>query len=65
MATIRLSTKEVQVDDTIYVFDVVQVADRFEACVAMTDVDHCTLDHPPVSKRPVDAAARPEEGAAA
>lgn len=64
MATIRLSTKEVQVDDTIYVFDVVQVADRFEACVAMTDVEHCTLDHPPVSRRSVDAA-RPEEGAAA
>lgn len=52
MATIRLSTKEVQVDDMIYVFDVVQVADRFEACCAMVDADHCALDHPPVEKRP-------------
>lgn len=64
MATIRLSTKEVQVDDMIYVFDVVQVADRFEACVAMLDAGHCAIDHPPVEKRPA-AAERPEEDAAA
>lgn len=54
MATIRLSTKEIQVDDTIYVFDVVQVADRFEACVATVDAAHCELDHPPASKRPAE-----------
>jgi hypothetical protein len=53
MATVRLTTKEVQVDETIYVFDVVQVADKFEACVAMLDVAHCEIDHPSVVKRPV------------
>ncbi|MDB5839516.1 MAG: hypothetical protein JWQ23_1468 [Herminiimonas sp.] len=52
MATIRLTTKEVQVDQTIYVFDVVQVADKFEACVAMLDVAHCEIEHTPVEKRP-------------
>lgn len=52
MATVRLSTKEVQVNDTVYVFDVVQVADAFEACVAAADADHCEVDFPPVSKRP-------------
>lgn len=57
MPTIRLSTKEVQVDDTIYVFDVVQVADRFEACVATVDAEHCELDHPPVAKRPALASS--------
>lgn len=54
MATIRLSTKEVQVDDTVYVFDIVQVADAFEACVAMLDADHCRISHPPVATRPVE-----------
>ena len=57
MATIRLSTKEVQVDDTIYVFDIVQLADAFEACVATVDAAHCELDHRPVAKRPVEAGA--------
>lgn len=52
MATVRLTTKEVQVDDTVYIFDVVQIADAFEACVAMVDVDHCELNHRPVAKRP-------------
>ena len=51
MATIRLSTKEVQVDPTIYTFDVVQVADRFVACVAILDAAQCELDHSPVTKR--------------
>ncbi|WP_151638902.1 hypothetical protein [Noviherbaspirillum aerium] len=55
MATVRLSTKEVQVDDTVYVFDVVQIADAFEACVAAADAGHCEVDHPPVSKRPASA----------
>jgi hypothetical protein len=54
MPTVRLSTKEVQVDDVIYVFDVVQVADAFEACVAAADAAHCVLDHPPVEKRPAE-----------
>lgn len=53
MATIRLSTKEVQVDDIVYVFDVVQVADAFEACVATADAPHCAHDHRPVAQRPV------------
>ena len=56
MATVRLSTKEVQVDDTVYVFDIVRIADAFEACVAAADADHCELDFPPVSKRPAAAA---------
>lgn len=51
MATVRLSTKEVQVDDTIYVFDIVQIADAFEACVATVDAAVCAIDHQPVAKR--------------
>lgn len=57
MPTIRLSTKEIQVDDTIYVFDVVQVADKFEACVAAADAEHCEIEHPPVTKRAVTPPA--------
>jgi len=56
MATVRLNTKEVQVDDIVYVFDVVQVADKFEACVAAADAAHCEVDFPPVAKRPSAAA---------
>lgn len=56
MPTVRLSTKEVQVDDTIYVFDVVQIADAFEACVATADADHCEIDHKPVERRPAAVA---------
>ena len=55
MATIRLSTKEVQVDDIIYVFDVVRIADGFEACVATADATHCELHHRPTAKRAVEA----------
>lgn len=51
MATVRLTTKEVQVDDMVYVFDVVQIADAFEACVAITDAAHCEVLHNPVAKR--------------
>ena len=61
MPTVRLSTKEVQVDDTIYVFDVVQIADAFEACVAAADAAHCEMDHRPVAKRPV-ASGMPAQG---
>jgi hypothetical protein len=52
MPTIRLTTKEVQVDDIIYVFDVVQIADGFEACVATADAAHCEIEYRPVAKRP-------------
>jgi hypothetical protein len=62
MATVRLSTKEVQVDDTIYVFDVVQIADAFEACVATADATHCELEHQPVTKRPGGTKATPQSG---
>ena len=51
MATVRLTTKEVQVDDMVYVFDVVQIADAFEACVAIADAAHCEVLHKPVDKR--------------
>lgn len=56
MATVRLSTKEVQVNDIIYEFDIVQVADAFEACVAIADADHCELEHRPVAQRPAASA---------
>lgn len=58
MATVRLSTKEVQVDDTVYMFDIVQIADAFEACVAAADAAHCEVDFPPVSKRPASGASQ-------
>lgn len=64
MATVRISTKEVQVDDIVYMFDIVQIADAFEACVAMLDAGHCEIDHPPVAKRPVSgsSATPPNDG---
>jgi len=55
MPTIRKSTTEVQVDDTVYLFERVQLADAFEACVAAADAGHCELEHPPASKRPADS----------
>lgn len=61
MATIRLSTKEVQVDDTIYVFDVVRIADGFEACVATADAAHCESHHRPTAKRAVEANLSTQE----
>ena len=64
MPTVRLSTKEVQIDDTIYVFDVVQIADAFEACVATADAAHCEIDHKPVERRPVVADAEVADKAA-
>jgi len=64
MATIRLSTKEIQVDDTVYAFDVVQIADAFEACVATADAGHCELEHKPVAKRAVDSGGAASSTAA-
>jgi hypothetical protein len=61
MPTVRLSTKEVQVDDTVYVFDVVQIADAFEACVALADAGHCERDHKPVAKRPFEAGTTAQD----
>lgn len=52
MPTVRLTTKEVQVDGTIYVFDTVHAADGFEACVATADAEHCEAEYRPASKRP-------------
>ncbi|HZW13225.1 MAG TPA: hypothetical protein VFF81_08560 [Noviherbaspirillum sp.] len=54
MPTIRKSTMEVQVDDTVYEFERVQLADAFEACVAVADAGHCELKHQPANKRPAD-----------
>ena len=45
---------EVQVDDTVYEFERVQLADAFEACVAVADAGHCELKHQPANKRPAD-----------
>lgn len=53
MATVRLTTKEVQVDSTIYKFDAVWKADAFEAYLAVADVDYCVKAHPPVEMRQV------------
>ncbi|HYD95301.1 MAG TPA: hypothetical protein VEC01_08245 [Noviherbaspirillum sp.] len=66
MPTIRKSTTEVQVDDTIYLFERVQLADAFEACVAVADAEHCELEHRPASKRSAvpDATSAPAEGPA-
>ncbi|HJW54630.1 MAG TPA: hypothetical protein VJ577_05085 [Burkholderiaceae bacterium] len=54
MATVRLTTKEVQVDSTIYKFDAVWKADAFEACLAVADVEHCVKEHQPVEIRQVE-----------
>lgn len=53
MATVRLTTREVQVDSTIYGFDAVWKADAFEACLAVADVDYCLKAHQPVEMRQV------------
>lgn len=54
MATIRLTTTEIQVDDIIYTFNTADQADAFEACVATVDVSHCEKNHTPVSRRPAE-----------
>lgn len=54
MATVRLKTKEVQVDSVIYCFDAVWKADAFEANLAVADVEHCIKEHPPVTRRQVE-----------
>lgn len=54
MATVRLTTKEVQVDSTIYTFDAVWKADAFEAYLAVADVEHCVKEHQPVEMRKVE-----------
>ena len=51
MATVRVSPTEVQVDQVIYEYSGATQADAFEACVAAVEVDHCALEHPPVSTR--------------
>lgn len=53
MTTVRMTTKEVQVDSTIYQFDAVWKADAFEAYLAVADVEHCVKQHPPVGTRQV------------
>lgn len=50
MAIIRKTPKQVQVDDTVYNFERVQLADAFEACVATVDVAHCLKDYPAASQ---------------
>lgn len=55
MAPIRLSPTEVQVHGIVYMFSDVDIADDFEACIAMTDAHYCELEHPPVSKRLADS----------
>lgn len=52
MATVRLATTEVQVDEIIYTFDSADRADAFEACVATVDLSHCEADHAPIGRRP-------------
>jgi hypothetical protein len=53
MATVRLSTKEVQVDAMIYIFGTVREADAFEACVSTIDLRHCETEYRAIEKRPV------------
>lgn len=48
MATVRMTTKEVKVDSTIYKFDAVWKADAFEAYLAVADVEHCVKEHQPI-----------------
>lgn len=56
MATVRIATTEVRVDDTIYRFATAHDADRFEACVATADPDYCEADCAPIGKRSASAA---------
>ncbi len=58
MATVRIATTEVQVDDIIYTFSSTDRADAFEACVATVDLSHCETDHTPVGRRPADKVSQ-------
>ena len=51
MATVRVSPTEVQVNQVIYVYAGATQADAFEACVAVVEVGHCALEHPPLNTR--------------
>jgi len=61
MPNIRISPTEVQVDETIYTFENVAVADDFEACVATVDVSHCESRHVALDKRRVHPLAPDDE----
>ncbi len=54
MATVRIATTEVQVDEMIYTFSTPDRADAFEACVATVDLVHCERDHAPIGMRAAD-----------
>lgn len=51
MAIVRIATTEVQVGETVYLFNSAMDADRFQACAATVDVSHCEQAHPPFAKR--------------
>jgi hypothetical protein len=51
MAIVRIATTEVQVGDSVYLFNSAMDADRFEACAAAVDVSHCEQAHPPFARR--------------
>lgn len=62
MAIIRKTPKQVQIDDTVYTFERVELADAFEACAATVDADHCLKDYPALSQAPAtvsDISATP------
>lgn len=61
MANIRISPTEVQVNETIYTFESVDVADAFEACVATVDVAHCEQKHLSLGKRRAHPLAPEDE----
>ena len=67
MPTIRKTPKQVQLDNTVYTFERVQLAD---ACVATVDAAHCLKDYPALSQEPAasselsgasDTGSRPSE----
>lgn len=63
MATVRLTTKEVRVNSTIYEFDAVWKADAFEVWLAVADVEHCVMQHQPVEMRSVEPGQPAQEAA--
>jgi hypothetical protein len=53
MIVTSISRVEVQVDDTIYMFDTPEEADAFLVCLLESDSSQCKVDHPPIDIRPM------------
>lgn len=63
IVTFRLSETEVQVDQTIHVFDSGDTADNFQQCLGDNALDTCMANHKPSATRAVSRDSATDSGA--